>query len=135
MAMINVTEKKRAANRANAQKSTGPRTPQGKAVSRMNAVEHGFRSRDVIVPMLGESADNFSTFYTAVVDDLNPQNAVQSLLAEEVATNFWRLRRARRLQTGCELSITHDLYYNGIYLDNNATTRPHPKVIRAMVPV
>ncbi len=99
------------ANRANAQKSTGPRTPQGKAISRMNAVEHGFRSRDVVVPMLGESTEGFSDFFTAVVDDLNPQNAVQSLLAEEFAANFWRLRRARRLQTGVELPVTHDLHH------------------------
>jgi hypothetical protein len=88
----------------------------------MNAVEHGFRSRDVVVPMLGESADGFSDFFTAVVDDLNPQNAVQSLLAEEFAANFWRLRRARRLQTGVELSVTYDLYHTGRTWDRDTKT-------------
>jgi hypothetical protein len=43
------TEAQIHANRANAQKSTGPRTPAGKAVVAQNAVKHGLSARlDVI---------------------------------------------------------------------------------------
>ena len=40
-----VSERKLQANRANAKKSSGPRTPQGKAWSRRNAVTHGLSSK------------------------------------------------------------------------------------------
>src|SRR5271157_6249485 len=39
-----VTPARRAANRRNAQKSTGPRTARGKAQSRLNGLRHGFCS-------------------------------------------------------------------------------------------
>ena len=38
------------ANRRNARKSTGPRTPAGKAIVRKNALKHGLLSREVILP-------------------------------------------------------------------------------------
>lgn len=46
-----VTPKKLAANRANAKKSTGPRTDAGKAISRTNACRHGLHATgDFVVP-------------------------------------------------------------------------------------
>ena len=48
--MQNTTSVKQiAANRRNAQKSTGPRTPEGRAVSKMNALKHGIFSKEVLV--------------------------------------------------------------------------------------
>jgi hypothetical protein len=44
------TTKRMAANRRNAQKSTGPKTPEGKAVVRLNAMKHGLLSREVLLP-------------------------------------------------------------------------------------
>jgi hypothetical protein len=37
------------ANRSNAQKSTGPRTPQGKATASQNAVKHGLLAEQVVI--------------------------------------------------------------------------------------
>ena len=39
-----------AANRANAQKSTGPRTPEGKSKSRLNAFRHGITAQVIVMP-------------------------------------------------------------------------------------
>jgi hypothetical protein len=44
-----VSERKLSANRANAQKSTGPRTPEGKRRVARNAVKHGILAREVFI--------------------------------------------------------------------------------------
>jgi hypothetical protein len=46
-----------AANRANSQKSTGPRTPEGKAASRFNALKHGLDAASILLP--GEDPDAY----------------------------------------------------------------------------
>ena len=45
------------ANRQNAQKSTGPRTPQGKAVVAQNALKHGLLARQAVI--VGEDQGQF----------------------------------------------------------------------------
>ncbi len=58
------------ANRANAQKSTGPRTPAGKAVASQNAVTHGFLARDTVLQ--GEDAGEFAVHRDRMLRDLAP---------------------------------------------------------------
>jgi hypothetical protein len=43
------TEKQIAANRANALQSTGPRTPDGKAIARRNALDHGLTAEQLML--------------------------------------------------------------------------------------
>ncbi len=45
-----------AANQVNAQKSTGPRTPPGKAMSCRNSVKHGLSGRGIVLPEAEEQA-------------------------------------------------------------------------------
>ena len=52
-----VSERKLRANRANARKSTGPRTTRGKAYSRRNALVHGLTSRTVVFDPQGTQLD------------------------------------------------------------------------------
>jgi hypothetical protein len=49
------SDRKAEANRQNALKSTGPKTPEGKAAVRLNAVKHGLLSEQVLLP--GEDED------------------------------------------------------------------------------
>ena len=51
------TEAQVNANRANAQKSTGPRTPEGKAKVAQNALKHGLLAKQAVVA--GEDTDDF----------------------------------------------------------------------------
>ncbi len=44
------SEKQVRANRQNAQKSTGPKTPEGKAAVRLNAAKHGLLSKETLLP-------------------------------------------------------------------------------------
>jgi len=84
------------ANRKNAKKSTGPKTPEGKAKSAQNATTHGLTaSHDVIK---GESQEEFDAHKQGFLDVLNPQNAVEDFLADRVASLAWRLKRASRIE-------------------------------------
>ena len=84
------------ANRRNALKSTGPKSPHGKARVARNALKHGLLSKDVL--MEGESRSKLNAFRDAMVADLAPEGEVECLLADRVVSAAWRLRRANRLE-------------------------------------
>jgi len=84
------------ANRLNAQKSTGPRTAEGKAAVSQNAVKHGLSAQcDVI---RGEDQEEFAVYREEMFWELNSMGVLQSRLAERIVSLAWRLRRAERLQ-------------------------------------
>jgi hypothetical protein len=50
------SDKKAQTNRQNALKSTGPKTPEGKASVRHNALKHGLLAQEVLLPEEDEVA-------------------------------------------------------------------------------
>ncbi|MBN2130345.1 MAG: hypothetical protein JW741_12655 [Sedimentisphaerales bacterium] len=84
------------ANRSNAQKSTGPRTAQGKAIVAQNALKHGLRTEKAVIA--GEDVGEFEFYRDELLGELAPAGAVESVLAERVVSLSWRLRRAERAQ-------------------------------------
>jgi hypothetical protein len=85
------TEAQIAANRKNAQASTGPRTQEGKARSSQNAVSLGlFTKQNFIQPQEQEEYDNL---YNALWQDLSPAGAMEEMFATEIIRGAWRLRR------------------------------------------
>jgi len=85
------------ANRANAQQSTGPRTPEGKAVVSQNAVTHGFLARETVIQ--GEDPGEFEYYRDRMLGELAPAGDAELEMAERAVGLAWRLRRAERLQT------------------------------------
>jgi len=86
------------ANRQNALRSTGPRTPSGKAIASMNAVKHGLCSRKPIIP--GENEADFARFTSEWVGELRPYGAHERLLAEQIIMAAWQIRRVPQLEAG-----------------------------------
>jgi hypothetical protein len=84
------------ANRSNAQKSTGPRTPEGKAIVAQNAVKHGLLAQRAVVK--GEDPQEFTLCRERMLVDLDPVGSVEAILAERIVNLAWRLRRAERLE-------------------------------------
>lgn len=83
-----------AANRANAGRSTGPRTAAGKAQSRSNALKHGLSGAGVVqTPALEAAFEAKLQVYTAV---LRPRNAVEEDLVRAAALGACRFEQARR---------------------------------------
>lgn len=85
------------ANRENAQKSTGPKTDEGKNAARMNALKHGL-SADV-VRVKGDDEAAFKEFADAYREELNPQTVAQLELAERIIVYVWKVRRAEAMET------------------------------------
>jgi hypothetical protein len=84
------------ANRANARKSTGPRTAAGKEKASQNAVRHGLLAREAVIQ--GEDPEEFEVYRAGMLEELAPAGPVEAMLAERVVGLSWRLRRAERLQ-------------------------------------
>jgi len=85
------------ANRRNAQKSTGPKTPEGKAAVRLNALKHGLRARAAVGP--GENAEEFHQLCADLESDWQPRNRTEQALVEEMAVSHWKLARAEEAET------------------------------------
>ncbi len=86
-----------AANRRNAQNSTGPTTPEGKDRSRRNALRHGLTAETVITEL--EGCEDYQAFEAAVIADYDAESAVERELALRLASVLWRLRRATGIET------------------------------------
>jgi hypothetical protein len=84
-------------NRANSKQSTGPRTEPGKDRAKYNATLHGLTGKQVVI--YGEDPAQFEALRSDLLDAYQPANAAESTLVEEIAQNFWRLQRARRIET------------------------------------
>jgi hypothetical protein len=90
------TPKQTAANRLNAQKSTGPRSTAGKAASRFNALKHGIYAVHQI--MFDEKAEDLAELAAEYHEHHSPANPNERLLVDTLVHNEWRLRRIRRVE-------------------------------------
>jgi hypothetical protein len=91
------SEAQLAANRSNARKSTGPRTPVGKAVVARNGIKHGLLSRECLVK--GESDADLVSFGKRLRAQLAPLGELELLLADRIISTTWRLRRLVCIET------------------------------------
>jgi hypothetical protein len=95
---IMTSAKKAEANRRNSLKSTGPKTPEGKAAIRLNATKHGLLSQDVLLP--GENEAALKELGERLREELQPVGELENLLVERVIASTWRLRRLGRVEAG-----------------------------------
>jgi hypothetical protein len=110
------TEAQIAANRLNAQKSTGPRTARGKARSSRNALKHCALARTLLAsdPAPNEKSAEFRALCDDFSAELKPVGPFETMLVDQVITAVWRKRRARQAHSA-ELA-----------LNLNATPQPQP---------
>src|SRR5271168_653707 len=94
-----ISEKQLAANRANAAKSTGPRSPEGKARSAQNARSHGFTASTFAVVRLEDLQEvaHLKTDLTAVYQPVNSQ---ELFAIERMALTQQAMLRAARRKSG-----------------------------------
>jgi hypothetical protein len=98
------------ANRRNAQQSTGPKSREGKAVVRMNAVKDGILADQVVIwgHKIQESPAEFKNFCNEYYDHLAPVGPLEEMLVDQIVAFNWRLRRARMAESAeIALSVHH----------------------------
>ena len=98
------TAAQRKANKQNAQHSTGPRTEQGKQRSSQNALKHGFRAKDPLIP--GEDPDHYYRHSAELESELQPAGPLEENLVDQIVDITWRLKRFARI----EAAVINELY-------------------------
>lgn len=92
-----ISEKKQAANRWNAQKSTGSKTQAGKARSRWNAMKHGLLAKHAVVEEY-ENRKEFSNLLRVLRAEFQPSGVIEEILVERIADCYWNLGRIAALK-------------------------------------
>src|SRR5215216_4031117 len=78
-------------NKANAQHSTGPRSDEGKARTRLNALKHGLRSKSALLP--GENPEEYYDLKARMQAEWKPQGTTEEFQLDQMLQNQCRLRR------------------------------------------
>ena len=94
-----ISEARLAANRENAQKSSGPVTPEGKAKSSLNAVKHGLTGATVMFAN-ADDAKNYARHAADYQQQLQPVGPEESALVQSIADIRWRLATIPVLELG-----------------------------------
>ncbi len=119
------TEAQIAANRRNAQRSTGPRTAAGKVVTRMNAVKSGLYAKSLVIRTEKPAdLDQLAAEYHAEFHPVTPR---ERDLVDTLVHNQWLIRRLRR--TEADLHARHyagrDQDFDGRW-SHHIIKRDHP---------
>src|ERR1700683_1798012 len=122
------SEKQFAANRANAAHSTGPRTEEGKARSRMNALKHGLLASEAAnFGVEGEPARcAFEDLSDRLEDYYRPRGPIEEILVQKIAIATWRLKRAMRFEARAIHQASLDLEASYKIWSSQHRGRRHP---------
>ena len=90
------SDKQIQANRLNAQKSTGPQSPEGKQRVAQNRTKHGLAGGHVVLP--GEDQSAFDDLLATLIDNWQPHSETEAFLVDTMAFNQWRLIRIGRME-------------------------------------
>ena len=84
------------ANRANALKSTGPRSAEGKSNSRFNALKHGIDAASIVIP--GEDPADYDALVAAYHRDFRPESPSETFHVDTMLRADWQKRRLQRVE-------------------------------------
>lgn len=96
------TKRQIESNRKNALKSTGPKTPEGRAIVGRNAIKYGLYSQEVVLKggLVSEDSKEFEELLRGLVADFQPVGSMETIMVEKIAATCWRLKRLFRAECG-----------------------------------
>jgi hypothetical protein len=83
-------------NRRNAQRSTGPATPEGRNAVRLNALKYGIHAQSLLIP--GEDPAEFDALVAELQNIWRPFDIVERQYVDQLITDSWRLNRLRNAE-------------------------------------
>ena len=86
-----------AANRRNASLPRGPLSAEASAAIRENAVKHGLTAKHVV--MQHEDEAGYHELRASITMEYQPRTPQEHRFADQIAQNYWRLLRCRRVET------------------------------------
>lgn len=89
------TQQQIEANRQNA-KLGGVKTEEGKEISKYNALKHGLLSKEVLLST--EDEKDLVGLGKRLKAELKPASEIEQVLVDRIIANFWRLKRAMRVE-------------------------------------
>ncbi|HMD99506.1 MAG TPA: hypothetical protein VKM93_19530 [Terriglobia bacterium] len=104
-----VSPRQVAANQSNAQKSTGPKTPEGKARASQNAFKTGAYAKGSnalrqILPRSREDPQEQEQLYQDLLESWQPDDTMQAILVQTIADKTWDMLQLRGLRRESQLT-------------------------------
>lgn len=91
-------------------KKGGPKTDEGKEISKMNALKHGLLSKEVLID--GEDEEELLLLTKRIRSEIKPETEIERLLTDRIVANIWRLKRALGMEDGEVISTGGGLMYD-----------------------
>lgn len=99
-----LSEKQLQANQKNALLG-GVKTPDGKNISKYNAIKHGFLCKQVLLH--GEDEESLVQLQKGLRENFKPQGQFELILVDRIGSNLWRLKRTLEIETNL-MEFHHD---------------------------
>ena len=121
------------ANRLNAKKSTGAKTPEGKRRSSLNAIKHGLTCEKHVA--IGENKREFELLKLRVLRDFPVFDVKSEIYVRKIIQYEWSLRRYQLIETGIfsreslDYNQSENITRKDYYLDSAELTSQHQKVL------
>ncbi len=128
-AAVHVFSARAAASRANGAKSRGPRTAEGKARASQNALKHGMCAKKFLL-LPYDSRAEFAALESALLEELRPEGALETLLARRLIAAAWRLARADRLEFEMLVAGDPDKSPGGVLTRDGGAERAFATLVR-----
>lgn len=94
----------------NTEPKGGPKTEEGKEISKMNALKHGLLGKAVLIT--GEDEKQLLSLTKKIRTEMKPVTEIERILVDRIISSIWRLRRALAMENGEVISVTGGLMYD-----------------------
>jgi hypothetical protein len=127
------SQKQLLANKLNAKKSTGAKTPEGKRRSSLNAIKHGLTCEKHVA--IGENKREFELLKLRVLRDFPVFDVKSEIYVRKIIQYEWSLRRYQLIETGIfsreslDYNQSENITRKDYYLDSAELTSQHQKVL------